>query len=120
MACGQPVYHQRVLIADGNLYHVDLCLDMLVAQNGKECVVKDWDEFEAAMRAGWMAAQEQIGARAGLAELEAIIEDVGLVSFLERMDPFAELRSASPALLVETRHVEDYSIFQPQQRNLLY
>lgn len=69
-------------------YDVDLCLDVLVGPDGREYVVKDEDEFEHAVKQGWVTAQEQEGARSGLKELLNIIQSGALLDFLHTTCPF--------------------------------
>jgi hypothetical protein len=69
-------------------YDVDLCLDLLVAPDGRDYRLVDEDEFDHAMRNGWITSAEADGARNGVEELRGIIEGGRLVSFLEGICPF--------------------------------
>ena len=75
-------------------YQVDLCLDVLAGQNGKDYIVKDEDEFDHAVQQGWMTGQEQEGARRGLEELLNIIHSGILLDFLDAACPFNAMETA--------------------------
>jgi hypothetical protein len=76
------------LVQDGVIYTVDLALDVLVAPDGRQHVVVDQDEYDEAVRHGWLTAGEQAGAQHGLAELLSIIRADGLAPFLSVICPF--------------------------------
>lgn len=78
----------------GDLYGIDLFLDVLVAPDGYRHVVKDEDEFARAGAAGVLTPAEAIGARIGLEDLLEIVRGPGLTSFLSTVYPFGDVRDA--------------------------
>lgn len=74
---------------------------MLVGPDGREYVVKDLPEFEAAWTRDLLTTHEREGARQGLRTLIDIIESEGLVSFLHSQYPFGELSEVPHALPME-------------------
>jgi len=81
----------------GAVYAVDLCLDVLVRDDGRSYGVHDQAEFDAAIERGWLSRREADGARAGLQELTAMIDTGSLVPFLSRACPFG--RTPAPEAL---------------------
>ncbi len=84
----------------GDLYGVDLCLDVLVGPDGRTHAVKDEDDLARAIGSGWLLPDEEVGARRGLDELLGIIRGPGLVPFLKGVYPFggAEAAPAAPQM----------------------
>lgn len=84
-----------------HVYTVDLWIDVLVGPDGRAHVVKDLPDFEAAWMEGLLTAREWAGARRGLQTLTDIIRSEGLIAFLHRHCPFADLSGAPGALPME-------------------
>lgn len=103
-----------------SVYNVDLFLDVLVGTDGHRHLVTDEDEFENASANMWITAEEQTGARRGLAALLEIIETQGLISCLERLYPFGAVlaETCSPAMI--QRHMSEVRQFQSSVRHRLY
>jgi hypothetical protein len=78
----------------GNLYGIDLFLDVLVAPDGYRHAVKDEDEFGRAEAAGLLTPAEAVGARIGLDDLLGIVRGPGLTSFLSVVYPFGDVGDA--------------------------
>ena len=87
-----------LLTIDDAAYQVDLCLDVLVGSNGKDYLIKDEDEFEHAVRQGWMTRQEQEGAQRGLEELLTRIHSGTLIGFLDAVCPFGAMETVPQQL----------------------
>lgn len=100
---------------DRNLYSVDLCLDLLVAPDGRY-TVKDQDEFAHASSVGWFTEEEQRNATTGVEELVDIIRGVGLSLFLDNICSFDSVRDSHPALPMERKRFEDVPILLPEVR----
>jgi hypothetical protein len=98
-----------------NVYGVDLALDVLVGPDGRTHRVIDEDDFEEACAQGWLTAEEQRGARQGLEDLLGIIDGEGLVPFLDRVVPFADVRPRMLPPMVK-RHPADVPILAPTTR----
>jgi predicted RNA-binding protein associated with RNAse of E/G family len=73
---------------DDAVFAVDLWLDVLVRADGVTYGVHDHDDFDAAIRRGWLSEREAEGARTGLRELVELIERRELVAFLAGVHPF--------------------------------
>jgi hypothetical protein len=70
------------------VFAVDLFLDVLVRQDGVTHGIHDQQEFDDAVRQGWLSQREAAGARAGLGELLGLIQAGRLVEFLADAHPF--------------------------------
>lgn len=100
----------------GDLYTVDLSLDILVGPDGRTHVTKDEDDLTRAIENGWLTAQEQAGARHGLGQLLGIIESPGLVAFLERVSPFRALGDSATAPPMAKLTSADIPLLHPDRR----
>jgi predicted RNA-binding protein associated with RNAse of E/G family len=77
------------MIRDGTAaYAVDLCLDVLVRDDGLKYEVTDEDELAAAVADERISRRERDGARRGCDELVALIGRGVLVDFLESICPW--------------------------------
>lgn len=78
-------------------YTVDLEVDVLAETDGRTHVVMDEDDFARSIAAGWIDTHEAAGARAGLADLLAIIHsDDGLLGFLQSACPLENAEEGAP------------------------
>jgi hypothetical protein len=77
------------------VFAVDLFMDVLVRSDGITHGVYDHEEFDQAIREGWLSDREAAGARAGVEELTDLIERDALLGFLAAAHPFG--RTAAPA-----------------------
>ncbi len=75
-------------LIDGNVYTVDLWLDVLVRADGTTFQVVDRDHFARAQEAGWLSEAEVSGALHGLEELVGIVERGDLIDMLSAIWPF--------------------------------
>jgi hypothetical protein len=73
------------------IYDVDLCLNVLVGPDGKEFFVEDEQEFEHAVKAGWISAYEEQGARSGLHYLLSLIKAGNFLEFLSDTLAFSDI-----------------------------
>jgi hypothetical protein len=103
-------------VADGDVYSVDLFVDVLVAPDGRRCFVGDEDEFTEAVECGWVTAGERVLARRGLAELLWIIESVGLVEFLEEILAFDDVRADAWQASFTRRSVAEIPLLKSEAR----
>jgi predicted RNA-binding protein associated with RNAse of E/G family len=69
-------------------FTVDLCLDVLVAPDGTQHILKDEDEFSDAIQRYWITDVEREGARTGLADILQIVTGGHLICFLSEICPF--------------------------------
>lgn len=99
-----------------DLVSVDLCLDVLVAADGRTNLVKDEADFARAIQQGWIDAVEAKGARRGLADLLAILQGDGLAAFLDSVYPFGPVEDAPPALPMARRPLVSEPLLQPDER----
>jgi predicted RNA-binding protein associated with RNAse of E/G family len=75
-------------------FNVDLCLDVLVAPDGDQYVIKDEGDFAHATRQHWITDKEHEGARAGLANILQIVTSGALLPLLREIYPF-DVRGAA-------------------------
>jgi hypothetical protein len=85
------------------VFAVDLWLDVLVRGDGVTYGVHDHDDFDEALRRGWLSERERVGARSGLGELIDLIRRNALIDFLAAFHPFipTEVPEAPPMERVE-------------------
>ncbi len=107
-------------IMGDDLYNMDLWLDVLVAPDGRSFAVIDEDDFAVAVRMGWPAETERDGARAGMADLLGILRSEGLVSFLDRIAPFAPLPAFPQQPPMERLPIAQFPMLQPGERGRQY
>lgn len=107
-------------ISGPDLYNMDLWLDVLVAPDGRLHRVIDEDDFAEAVRQGWPTETEREGVRAGLAELLGIIQSEGLVSFLNRVCPFADVANCDRQPPMERRPVAGFPMLHPDRRHRFF
>ncbi len=80
-------------------FTVDSCLDVLVAPDGQQYVVKDEEDFTHAVEQRWLTNREYEGARAGLTDVLQIVTSGSLLPFLRKIYPFdvrGAVRQPSP------------------------
>jgi hypothetical protein len=81
------------------VFAVDLFLDVLVRKDGVTYGAHDQQQFDDAVRRGWVSEREVAGARGGLAELLEFIQADRLVAFLAEAYPLAPVDApAAPAM----------------------
>jgi hypothetical protein len=82
------------------VYAVDLWFDVLVRDDGVTHGAYDHDDFEEAIRYGWLSEREVAGALRGLRDLVDLIGWGELVRFLAHLHPFGAGRvPAAPDVL---------------------
>jgi hypothetical protein len=97
------------------IFAVDLWLDVLVRHDGVTHGVYDQEEFDEAMRRGWLSDREAAGAKAGLGELLDLIQAGRLVEFLADAHPFAKVKApAAPA--TQSVRLREVPLLQPGVR----
>lgn len=84
-------------IDGGEVYAVDLFIDVLVRQDGKTRTITDEDEFDAMVAQGRISPTEARGARRGLRHLLTTIDSGRLFSWLDELVPFGT--STAPVAL---------------------
>jgi hypothetical protein len=104
-----------VLRVDGDLYSVDLWLDVVVGSDGTTHAVYDEDDFALARRRGWLSQREAAAARAGLDELLAMLARGRFIEFLTEAYPFGP---TSPPPATSTKHIaaSEVALLQPRRR----
>jgi hypothetical protein len=91
---------------------VDLFMDALVRSDGTTHGVYDHEQFDQAIREGWLSDREAAGARAGLTDL---IERDALLAFLAAAHPFG--RTAAPAApAMQSVPLREVPLVQPRVR----
>lgn len=108
-----------LLLHAGDVYNADLCLDILVAPDGLAYAVKDEDEFDDAIKAGWIEASEVVGARRGLAELQDLLESCSFLDFLQSVCPWHNVTDAPLQPPLEVLRLADVPLLQLPQRLLV-
>jgi predicted RNA-binding protein associated with RNAse of E/G family len=96
-------------------FTVDLCLDVLVAPDGNQYVVKDEDDFAHATRQHWITDREYEGAQVGLADILQIVTRGSLLPFLREICPF-DVRDAASQPQPEKPDFADFSEFNINDR----
>lgn len=102
------------------VYNMDLWLDVLVAPDGRQFQVIDEDDFAEAVQRGWATEVERHGARTGLSDLISIIQSEGLVTFLQKVCPFANVAACDEQPAMEMRSITEFPVLQPAQRHLWF
>jgi predicted RNA-binding protein associated with RNAse of E/G family len=72
-------------------WQVDLWLDVLVAADGRTCVVEDEDEFAVARQRGLLGDHEAVAARASLSEVITMVRSGTFFTDLDAVCPFGPL-----------------------------
>lgn len=99
---------------DGNsIFGVDLFIDVLVRTDAASYRVQDEDEFEEMLQRGLLSEREAAGAKAGLAQLVGLIEDQGLLSWL---DDFARFGPCDPPVAPPVERMAIPARMQPGAR----
>jgi hypothetical protein len=96
-------------------FAVDLWLDVLVRDDGVTHGVYDQEEFDDAVRRGWLSERDAGGARAGLGELTELIERGRLVEFLADAHPFARVKAPEAPAMQPVR-LREVPLLQPSVR----
>jgi hypothetical protein len=99
----------------GDLYTVDLWLDVVVRSDGTTHAVCDEDDFARAYRHGLLSQREAAAAREGLDELLDMVTRGRFVEFLAEACPFGP---TSPPPATGTKHIaaSEVALLQPRCR----
>jgi hypothetical protein len=97
------------------VFAVDLFLDVLVRSDGVTHGVYDQQEFDHAVRQGWVSQREAKGAREGLAELLGLIQAGHLVALLGDAHPVGPV-AAPAAPTMQAVPLGEIRLLQPGAR----
>ncbi|MBP1995489.1 DUF402 domain-containing protein [Paenibacillus eucommiae] len=103
-----------------NFFNLDLELDILVSNDGKEYVVIDEDDFENVISQGLLTVNERIGARKGLENLIQLILSGNLISYLEGICSFTDLISLSDPIPYNKLQLSEVSLLNMSERESYY
>lgn len=100
---------------DGDLYTVDLWLDVVVRSDGTTHAVCDEHDFARARRHGLLSKREAAAARGGLDELLGLIARGRFIEFLAEACPFGP---TSPPPATGTKHIaaSEVTVLQSRRR----
>jgi predicted RNA-binding protein associated with RNAse of E/G family len=97
-------------------YNVDLELDILVGNNGKDYVVIDEEDFNIALTNGYISQEEKKGAQKGLDELVEIIEQDKLIGMLNDIYPFSKIIDIEPEVSMNKVNISNVPNLSPEIR----
>ncbi|WP_100404281.1 DUF402 domain-containing protein [Bacillus solitudinis] len=107
--------------SEGNkIFNVDLELDVLVNQNGKDYIIIDEDDFEDAVNKAWITEKEQVGAKQGLNDLKEIIDSGNLIHYLNEICPFKDVINCTKANPMEKFEISEIQKFKEKNREQCY
>jgi hypothetical protein len=104
-----------IVRVNGDLYTVDLWLDVVVRSDGTTHAVCDEDDFAQAYHHGLLSQREAAAARGGLDELLGMIARGRFIEFLAEAYPFGP---TSPPPATGTKHLapSQVTLLQPWRR----
>ena len=101
---------------NNNFYTIDLEYDILVGLDGKTHRIKDEEEHLNAITNNWISKFEQEGARKGLNELKMILNNQGLVNFLDEIYSFQGITCPGESQRYYKKDIDEVSILKKKER----
>ncbi|MBN2441052.1 MAG: DUF402 domain-containing protein [Spirochaetales bacterium] len=101
---------------NNNFYNIDLEYDILVGSNGRTHKVTDEDEFMTAIENKWISPFEQNGARKGLEELISILNNQGLIAFLDNIYPFQGITCPGEPQRYYKKNIDEVGVLKMKER----
>ncbi|MBM0066811.1 ribonuclease FAU-1 family protein [Alkalicoccobacillus gibsonii] len=107
-------------VVNGQVYNVDLMLDVLVTSDESGYLIKDEDEFVEGYGLNWISEYERYWAVESCDKLVSIIRENRLRSFLEEVYPFRDLNQAGIQPLFKKSRLKNHLILEKKRRASFY
>ncbi|MCM2674932.1 DUF402 domain-containing protein [Alkalicoccobacillus plakortidis] len=107
-------------VEKGQVYNVDLMLDVLVRSDGSNYLIKDEEEFLEGYEMNWFSEYEKINALESCNKLVSIINEYRLRSFLEEIYPFQGLNQSGLQPKLKKSKLMNDSILEKNKRMSFY